>query len=250
MISTIIPICALKDNYIWALLDHQAKQAYVVDPGDAAPVVEALGRLDFQLAGILITHHHWDHTNGIDALLDHTPHIPVIASHRSALTQVTQHVKEGDKLTCAGVQLTAMEIPGHTLDHTAYYNDSIIFTGDTLFSASCGRIFEGTPEMMLASLNKIAALSDHTNIYCGHEYAAAGLGFAKLVEPHNTDIMQRLATLKDCNSPSTLGAEKTYNPFLRSDTVTVHQAAEDHAGKKLNTPLDVFTAIRQWKNTL
>jgi hydroxyacylglutathione hydrolase len=247
--ENIIPVRALKDNYIWMLLDAKNKKSFAIDPGEAAPVIETLKRLEMGLAGILVTHHHWDHTGGIEDLLDYAGNIPVIASHRSNLMTVNHRVKDDDNIPCLNFHLKAMEIPGHTLDHTAYYiNSSILFSGDTLFSAGCGRIFEGTPEMMFATLNKILTLDENTKLYCGHEYTLANLRFAEAVEPQNPEIKKKMNSINGCSLPSTLKDEKLFNPFLRCHIPDVIQAAEKCANKKLRSPLEVFTAIREWKN--
>lgn len=254
----IIPIRALKDNYIWTLLDKTTKKAFVVDPGDANPVIETMEKLQFTLAGILLTHHHADHSGGINELLDYAGSIPVIASHKSPIKTINRHVKNGDEVIFSNFRLQVMEIPGHTLDHIAYYtisrNPNLLFSGDTLFSAGCGRIFEGTPEMMFNSLNKLLQLNDKTKLYCGHEYTLANLRFSHEVEPNNKDIANKIEAAtkigerNGCTLPSTLRDEKTFNPFLRFENTDVIRAAEKYAGKKLNNPVEVFTVIREWKN--
>lgn len=246
----ILPIPALKDNYVWVIPDQSSKKAVIVDPGEAAPVIKYLDENKLTLAGILITHHHWDHTNGISELLEHYGNIPVIGSHDSKNDMVTVRVNDGDEIKCAHVTCTALTIPGHTLDHTAYYNaeHGFIFTGDTLFSAGCGRIFEGTPVMMYASLEKISSLPDTTKVYCGHEYTRANLEFAMAVEPDNADIKNKNSHLAACTLPSTLGEEKRINPFLRCTQPNVIRAAGQYTKNKLNNPAEVFAVLREWKN--
>ena len=165
----IIPITALKDNYIWAIIDSQKKSALVVDPGEAKPVIDFLKQQQLTLVGILITHHHWDHTNGITELKEKF-NIPVIGSAKENVSGVTKSVKEPDMIDLNNKIFYVLDIPGHTLGHIAYYGLNSIFCGDTLFSAGCGRLFEGTPEQMYMTLQKMAALPDVTKIYCGHEY--------------------------------------------------------------------------------
>jgi hydroxyacylglutathione hydrolase len=246
----ITPLPALSDNYIWALTDPTTKLTVLVDPGEADPAIAFLTANQYQLAGILITHHHGDHTNGIEGLLAYAGAIPVFGSDLSPNEFITHRVKDGDTFTCAHFSGRVLAIPGHTLDHTAYYseNDGIVFTGDTLFSAGCGRIFEGTPAMMFDSLNKIIALPDITKVYCGHEYTRANLQFAQAVEPTNQDVKLKLVKLEGCTLPSTIGEEKLINPFLRFAKPEVKQAAESYAAKKLADDVAVFATIREWKN--
>jgi len=254
--TKIVPIRAFKDNYIWMIVDEIANKAFVVDPGDATPVIEALNYSPYTLSGILVTHHHRDHTGGIEDLLSYAGNIPVYGSQLSTNSTISHPVKEGSEVTLSNFKFKVMEIPGHTLDHIAFYIDSIlIFSGDTLFSAGCGKIFEGTPEMMFNSLNKISQLNDKTQLYCGHEYTLSNLKFAQLVEPSNSDILNRIERTKmmmestGCSLPSTLGDERFFNPFLRCAISDVINAAENDARKKLSNPLQVFAYLRNWKNT-
>jgi hydroxyacylglutathione hydrolase len=249
------PIPAFTDNYIWLCYDELTRDAWVVDPGDAAPVIAALQQYDLQLKGILITHHHHDHTGGVNHLQNHYKNLRIIGSHRSHHTFITERAKDGDNLHCAPLQLKAMEIPGHTLDHVALYNSDLVFCGDTLFSFGCGRIFEGTPEQMHQSLNKLRQLPDRTQIYCGHEYTLANLYFAQQVEPNNLMIDDKINAIKKLREitlpslPSNMKIEKQLNPFLRCDQPTIIEAVENYHQKKLNNPTDVFRILREWKNT-
>lgn len=251
---TIFPIPALKDNYIWTILDTQSNQAWVVDPGDATPVITTLSQKQLILSGILITHHHWDHTGGIPELLNHFGEIPVVGSYQSQNPHISHPVKENDTVTCFNYQLKAIEIPGHTLDHTAYCGENSLFSGDTLFSAGCGKIFEGTPEMMYHSLQKLFQLNDETQIYCGHEYTLANLHFAQQVEPHNEYIQKKIIAVKNSlqqekpTLPSLLAEEKNINPFFRCHVKDVIDATEKFAQKKLHNASEVFAYLREWKN--
>src|SRR3982751_4994158 len=166
----ILPISAFHDNYIWLLYDEITHEAWVVDPGDAKPVIKTLEKYHLYLKGILITHHHHDHTGGVKALIEHAENISIFGSPHSPISFITHPVKEGDEINSSFFKLTVIEIPGHTLDHIAFYNSDLLFCGDTLFSFGCGRIFEGTPAQMYHSLHKLFQLPDNTFLYCGHEY--------------------------------------------------------------------------------
>ncbi len=249
----VYPIPALKDNYIWAIVD--SNEAYVVDPGESAPVIAFLEANDVVLKGILITHHHGDHVQGIAELLNYRD-VPVVGSHHSPLSGFTHRVHEGSevKVTERLPALQVLEIPGHTLDHIAFYTHGILFCGDTLFGAGCGRIFEGTGKMLYASLQKIAQLPLETLICCAHEYTLLNLKFAHHVEPDNIVVNERLMkTLKmyeqhQPSLPSSLLLEKQTNPFLRCDEPELKRAVEDFYGKKFATAEEVFIALRQWKD--
>lgn len=251
----IIPIPAFKDNYIWLITDSKNNFGIIVDPGEAEPVLKKLKALDVKLAAIFITHHHADHTGGIAEILNQHP-VPVFGPKKELTNGVTQYVTEIDKIDIPELALTfeVLEIPGHTSGHIAYYGNGLLFCGDTLFSAGCGRLFEGTAEQMLTSLNKLANLPDTTLVYCGHEYTQANLHFAQTVEPDNLAIQQRIKNCEHLRNqnlptvPSTLKEEKLTNPFLRCEETNVIIAAEKHANKKLHTPVEVFAAIREWKN--
>ncbi len=252
--AEIIPLCALRDNYIWTIIDRAADTAYVVDPGDAAPIFKVLEQYNLSLSGILITHHHHDHSGGVLDLLHQYPAIPVYGSHRSPLPFITHHVKEGDEIALADIILKAIEIPGHTLDHTAYVGNNWLFSGDTLFSMGCGKIFEGTPEQMYHSLQKLAALPPDTKVFCGHEYTLANLAFAKHVEPDNAFIKEKIKQMNELIAvgkptlPSTMAEENKLNPFLRCADPPIIQAVENYAKQTLTNPVKVFAVLREWKN--
>ena len=245
---------ALKDNYIWLITSYHSPEAWIVDPGEAAPVLKTLAVQHLQLTNILITHHHYDHTAGVPALLQQWPNCQVYASHLSPHDFVSERLHEGDKILGKNFELTVLDIPGHTLDHIAYYNSDLVFTGDTLFSAGCGRIFEGTPQQMYQSLNKLQQLPDEIAIYCGHEYTLNNLLFAAHVEPDNPDIQNLIVSVKNLlnthhpSLPSTLSLEKKVNPFLRCQQKTVVSSVEQYAGKSLLNAVAVFAELRQWKN--
>lgn len=251
------PIPAFEDNYIWLFHAPGSRNAYVVDPGDVAAVESALTEMNLSLAGILVTHHHFDHTGGI-AQLTANRYIPVIGSTTSRCELITHPVSEDDCITLDdGMVFRVIEVPGHTLDHIAFYSDKskALFCGDTLFMAGCGRLFEGTPEQMLESLEKLAALPPDTQVYCTHEYTLSNFKFAQAVEPDNRAIETAIAKAqKQRNNqqptlPSTIAAELAHNPFLRSSVSDVAEAA----ARRLNTSdelskTDVFAAIRSWKD--
>jgi hydroxyacylglutathione hydrolase len=247
-------INAFKDNYIWVMIDLDNKTAAVVDPGDATPVLAFLKKHLLQLTTILITHHHHDHSGGVAELKRHYPDVSIYGKSRDNIATLTRLVCEHDEVAIGKLIFHVIEIPGHTLDHIAYYTPGILFCGDTLFSAGCGRVFEGTAAQMYTSLQKIAALPDDTAIYCGHEYTLNNLLFAQTVEPHNLDIKNKIGKVKTLRDndlptvPSLLSEEKTFNPFLRCDKIDVIYAAEKHSNKQLSDPISIFAAIREWKN--
>jgi hydroxyacylglutathione hydrolase len=251
----ILPIPALKDNYIWAIIDHAQHKAVIVDPGEAEPVDAFLEQHQLALAGILITHHHWDHTGGAIALQQQHG-VPLIGPKNDPVKGLNFALAENDEASIEHFPMTfrVLDIPGHTLGHIAYYSAGVLFCGDTLFAAGCGRIFEGTPPQMFATLQKIAELPEATNIYCAHEYTLNNLRFAETVEPGNKQIAARLKKVSELRNrhlpslPSTLAEEKATNPFLRCDSSEIQANVERYAGKKLHSALEVFTWLRKWKD--
>lgn len=250
----VVGLPALKDNYIWLIIADDSRQCMIVDPGDANVVLTALQQQQLQPVGILLTHHHLDHSGGITTLLTHHA-MPVFGSALSKVEAVDQPLQDGDTLQpLPGLTLQAIAIPGHTHDHIAYYGDGRLFCGDTLFTAACGRVFEGTMAQMHHSLQRLAALPLDTLVYCGHEYTAANIPFALAVEPDNTALQQRAVDTVALREqglptvPSTLELELATNPFLRCHEPAVKTAAENYCGKKLLQPEDVFAVLRDWKN--
>lgn len=234
--SSLLPVPAFDDNYIWLL--HDGIQALVVDPGDAAPVHAALAQHHLTLVAILLTHHHGDHTGGIAALRS-SYGVPVYGPANSPAHELITHpLENGDSVVVSNWQFAVITVPGHTLDHIAFHSvdESILFCGDTLFLAGCGRVFEGTHEQMYQSLQKLAVLPEDTRVCCAHEYTLSNLRFAATVEPDNTGISDYIVhceKLRQDNQPtlpSTLGLEKSVNPFLHCQ----------NAGE--------FTRLREWKN--
>lgn len=253
----IIPLPALgnQNNYIWLLKNQASNHIAIVDPGESGPVLKKIESDGLIPVAILITHHHWDHVSGI-ADITAKYDIPVYTPKTESVSGSTQAVGEGDTVVLDDLDLTLniLDVPGHTSGAVAYYSDEIVFSGDTLFAAGCGRLFEGTPAQMHTSLSKFKALSDDTLIYCGHEYTVANLQFAATVEPENQAIQERLSEAQKLREkgqptvPSTLAVEKQTNPFLRCDVEGVINAASQYSGKKLNDSQDVFAAVRKWKD--
>jgi len=254
---SVSPIRAFTDNYIWKLRSGQPGLAVVVDPGEAAPVLNELDEQHLKLAAILITHRHSDHVGGIRRLLEVYGDIPVYGPANEHIPSMTQRLREGDEFTPPGLDISfrAMDVPGHTAGHIAYYGGGALFCGDTVFAAGCGRIFDGTFEQLAASLQRIASLPNETLLYCAHEYTVDNLGFAKWVEPENHDLLIRdkeeiaKSDQGEPTIPSTLEIELKTNPFLRLDVPTVVSAAERKAGRRLRSAAEVFTVLRQWKDS-
>jgi hydroxyacylglutathione hydrolase len=254
--TSIIAIPAFNDNYIWLI--RQGGHAAVVDPGDAAPVLDYLQREQLVLTAIVTTHHHNDHVGGNRALLARYD-VPVFAPAREDIPGATRRLREGDRIDVPGVDVTldVLDVPGHTAGHIAYTGDiggPVLFCGDTLFAAGCGRLFEGTAEEMWSSLRKFAHLDAATRVYCAHEYTLANLRFAAAVEPANAAIATRTGVEAEKRDrgvptlPSTIALELATNPFLRAGEPIARAAAEAHAGATLARPVDVFAALREWKN--
>ncbi|MGQ0657642.1 MAG: hydroxyacylglutathione hydrolase [Chromatiales bacterium] len=252
---TVTPLRALKDNYIWLMHGAATGAAVVVDPSEAAPVVAALTQHDLDLVAIIVTHHHWDHVGGIEELVSRY-RVRVHGPATESIPCRTHGVTDGDVLSVPelGLRLLPMAVPGHTLGAIAYHGEAILFSGDTLFTAGCGRLFEGTAAQMHQSLSRLGALPDETLLYCGHEYTLANLSFAVAVEPDNDAAVRRLRETEEIYRrgqpavPAPLALEKQTNPFLRCGLPSVHAAAERYCGRELSGPAAVFAAIREWKN--
>lgn len=251
----VYPIPAFRDNYIWLI--RNGSHAAVVDPGDAGPVFDYLNAAGLTLDTVLVTHHHDDHTGGIPALLDVYPEIEVYAPRKEKYAFRHTPVDEGDvvELSALGLRLIVMETPGHTLGHVIYYGANCLFCGDTLFACGCGRLFEGTHEQLFGSLQRLARLPGDTRVYCTHEYTRHNIRFARLLDPENTQLLQREQEVERLTSaclptlPSTLSLELATNPFLRCDTLAIQSAAQQRSESPVEDALSAFRAIRQLRNS-
>jgi hydroxyacylglutathione hydrolase len=251
----LVALPAFTDNYIWML--HDGHEALVVDPGDAAPVVDALDRLGLALTGILVTHHHGDHVGGLAELLPRlqgTVHGP---ARECMPVSVIAHEAD-DTVPWRGLTFRVLDVPGHTSGHIAYYAEAapggpLLFCGDTLFSAGCGRLFEGTPAQMHDSLSKLAALPGETRVCCAHEYTLSNLRFALAAEPGNARLAEHAGYCQALRAegrptlPSTIALEREINPFMRCAEPALSEAARAH-GAATDDPVEVFAALREWKN--
>ncbi|WP_086982626.1 hydroxyacylglutathione hydrolase [Vibrio aphrogenes] len=248
---TVESIPAFNDNYIWLIQKNSASCA-LVDPGEAAPVLAKLQQDNLELELILITHHHQDHVGGVAELLRHYPKAKVIGPSQDPVLMLTQSVQGGDRIDIFGETFLVMDVPGHTLGHIAYVGDGKLFCGDVLFSAGCGRVFEGTYEQMFHSLQKLASLPQETQVFCAHEYTSSNLAFALAVEPDNAqlheyrDEVNRLRAQEKPTIPTTIQQEKWINPFLRCQEPNVMKAVSARTDEL--TELSVFAALREWKN--
>ncbi|GLX76752.1 hydroxyacylglutathione hydrolase [Thalassotalea insulae] len=257
----ISPIKAFSDNYIWAITKSESHHLALIDPGDAKVCIDHIEQQQLVLSHILITHHHPDHTGGISELVRYCHNkqwpIEVLAPKSNVIPDVTRQLKEKDKieLTDFDVTLTVIELPGHTLDHIGYYNNELLFCGDTLFSGGCGRLFEGSPEQMHTSLNKLKQLPEQTAVYCTHEYTLANLEFALAVEPKNPKLVHyyhQVAELRrqdKVSLPSSIALEKQINPFLRADQTSIKESAQQYLAHALHDEVAVFATIRKWKDS-
>lgn len=251
----LIPLPAFSDNYIWMI--HDGLKALVVDPGDAQPVMDTLQREGLELQGILVTHHHADHTDGVDTLRDLTGAM-VFGPQRESMPEPIERQADGDTVHLLGLDFRVIDVPGHTAGHIAYYAEvkgeaPVLFCGDTLFSGGCGRLFEGTADQMQASLHRLSTLPGATRVCCAHEYTMGNLKFALEVEPDNlqlADYQRRCLALREHGTPtlpSSIETECLINPFLRTDQPTIVASAKrfDATGTAQH---GAFSTLRQWKN--
>lgn len=248
----LISIPALQDNYIW-ILDDQQGHCTIVDPGEAQPVLDALRKLELTPDAILLTHHHHDHVGGVAQILAQYPALPVYGPHETANKGATTLVEDGDIITVSGRKYRVIAVPGHTLGHVAFYSAPYLFCGDTLFSAGCGRLFEGTAEQMYYSFQQLSQLPDNTIICCAHEYTVSNLKFARAILPQDRQIetyQQQVMALRAKNQPSvptTLQLEREINLFLRChDTDLQKKLGFDHPPEHLHS---VFSELRLRKDS-
>lgn len=247
---------ALRDNYIWSLSDAASGSALVVDPGEAQPVLDALAREHLTLTAILLTHHHLDHTGGVAELAARFPAAEVIAPHDERIEHATRRVADGERVDFAApdASFEVLDVHGHTRSHIAYYGEGVVFCGDTLFSLGCGRVFEGTPAEMLASLDRLASLPGDTRICCAHEYTLANAAFAQTVEPDNAALAQRTEAARALRArnaptvPTVLHEELAANPFLRVDAISDAQMPWPPHAHPSRRRVDRFAALRLAKD--
>lgn len=250
-------IPAFEDNYIWALVDDDG-DALIVDPGQAEPVLAA-SRLGLWPAAVLITHHHADHCGGIAALRERWPTLPVFAPDDPRIPDASERVSDGDQVALKHWRLRVLAVPGHTATHIAYHGGNAdgaphLFCGDTLFSLGCGRMFEGTPPQMLASLDRLAALPPESLVCCGHEYTLANAAFARAVDPQNDALRRRTEEAQAMRHaarptlPTALASEQACNPFLRVDDPAVRAAVAHRLGRAPADRVETFAELRRWKD--
>ena len=253
---TVTPVPAFNDNYLWLLA--RGHDAAVVDPGDAVPVLQALERHGLRLSAILVTHHHGDHVGGVDELKARTGAV-VHGPAAESIDGIDNRLAGGDMVDVLGTRLRVIDVPGHTAGHIAYFapdeTPPLLFCGDTLFACGCGRLFEGTPSQMLASLDALAALPAATRVYCAHEYTLANIRFALSIEPSNAALLERAARDRATRErgeptlPSTIGLELATNPFLRCDAPSVRAAVAGSATTEAVDRTSIFASLRQMKDT-
>jgi len=249
---TVLTVPAFQDNYLWVIQNGQ--DAIVVDPGDAAPIQVCLTAHHLRLKAILCTHHHADHVGGVMALRQTYGDIAVYGPPQENIPVRTHAVYDGDTLSLAAGEFNVITVPGHTAGHVAYVWQNSLFCGDTLFAMGCGRLFEGTPTQMLQSLQRLSDLSGEYYVHCAHEYTLSNLAFALTVDPENTDLIERGKREKarrargEATIPSLLSEERATNPFLRAHHPALKASAERWKQAPLDSELEVFTALREWKN--
>jgi hydroxyacylglutathione hydrolase len=252
----IVQIPLLRDNYGYLIVCQRTNTAAVIDPSEAEPVLRRIEQEKVALKAILNTHHHRDHTGGNEGIL--ASGTVAVYGHKSdgeRIPGLTRGVDEGDIIEIGDLRGVVLFIPGHTTGHVGYLFDGNLFCGDTLFTAGCGRLFEGTPEQMHASLNKLMELPDQTKVYCGHEYTESNLRFAITLEPKNRKLMSRFERVQGLRAhgvstvPSTLEEEKQTNPFLRWDSKEIHANLTAHSADLHLDPVSVFAKVRQLKDS-
>ena len=256
----ITAIKAFTDNYIWAITTNTSNTLVLVDPGDAAACINYIEENNLRLSAILVTHHHADHTGGIAELKDYCSEkkwsLDIFAPKNESIPHATKQLVQDDAINLASLNLSinVIELPGHTLGHIAYYYSDVLFCGDTLFSGGCGRLFEGSPEQMLSSLNKLKSLPASTRVYCTHEYTLANLEFALTVDPTNLELIEYYNKVKQqrienkITLPSSILQEQKINPFLRCFDENIQKSVIEYQNTSIKTELSTFTALRKWKD--
>jgi len=251
----VLTIPSFNDNYIWLIKDSQSQHCVVVDPGDATPVLEMIESQSLILDAILLTHKHYDHIDGVAALLAALGDDINIFSKDRLFPESTQ-VVEGQGIHCfeSRLVLEVMEVPGHTLDHIVFYNEQMLFSGDTLFSGGCGRVFEGTHAQMFTALSRLAELPDTTKIYCAHEYTTSNLAFAYAIEPKNKALLEYMQVVAKkrqqglATIPTNIKTEKAINPFLRCHEQDLINHLQNKLSIELNPGIKTFSALRGYKD--
>lgn len=248
------------DNYIWVIQSETSHEAWVVDPGESYNVLTYFKKHNLTLSGILLTHHHYDHTDGIDAIITELGEVPIVSNSLGPYKQVTKPVLEGDVLTILGHKFKVISIPGHSHEHVAFYNPKALFCGDVLFTAGCGKAWCQSSKVMAESLLKLRDLDDDCLVYCGHEYTSTNINFAAVVEPQNQAIIQRQKSVWEKTMqglpcvPEKLGIEKKTNPFLKFDSTTIKPLLLNRNEVYENFTPDengnLYATLREWKNKL
>ena len=250
-------IQAYSDNYIWLIQTNEGNT--LVDPGDAGPVIDFIKKEEIEIDDILITHHHFDHVGGLKML---KPIIKgsIIGPESENINDLDYKVKDGESITSIGLEFSVIEIPGHTLDHIAFYSNTekeVLFCGDTIFSGGCGRVFEGTFEQMNNSINILSRLPNSTEIYCAHEYTLSNLVFAKQVEPKNDELNHYYDEVINMRKndistiPTTLNRELQINPFLRVSNASLRESISDKLNNSVQlSDTEIFKFLRTWKDSL
>ena len=248
----------LQDNYSWVITNGKNSHCIIIDAGEAQPIIEFVKQKRLTPISVFITHHHSDHIGGISELKKKFPWLEIYGPHNESISGITDPLCDGDVVDFSeiglGIEVEVIPTPGHTRGHLSYYVPGHLFTGDTLFSAGCGRIFEGTAKQMFDSLNKIKAFPDTTFIYPAHEYTVANLLFAREVEPDSFIIATRLEECQRLREqcrvtlPTMVVLERAINPFFRCDEEAVLKAVSEKYRKNFNSELDVFIALREWKD--
>ena len=252
----VIIVPCLHDNYSYLISNEDTGETAVVDPSEAWPVLQSCAENKLSLKTVICTHHHADHIGGLDDLLEEVGQLRVIGfrGDLSRIPQLNDLLDDGQQFSVCGMSATMLHTPGHTTGGVVYYIDNCLFTGDTLFGGGCGRLFEGTPEQMLASLDKLSDFPDDALVYCGHEYTSVNLNFARTVDPDNEDLAKRLQRVMTDRAqgkatvPSTLGEERKTNPFLRCRVSSFVKQVEKHHQLEDISPVGVFRVVREMRN--